>query len=62
MIPCNADTRESYIQRTKDGLLHLAQVHHKIGNTRSTWLTLLYYAMAEDLYGEHYDDLKRREK
>ena len=60
MIPYITDTRESYIQRMKDGHLHVAQVHHKIGNNLSMWLTLLYYAMAEDLYGGHWDDLKRR--
>ena len=62
MIPYNTDTRESYVQRMAEGHLHSAMVHHKIGHERSMWLFLLYYAMAEDLYGEHWDDLKRRGK
>ena len=61
-VPYNIDTRESYIQRMKDGHLYVAQVHHKIGNNRSPWLARLYSAMAEDLYGGHWDDLKRRGK
>ena len=53
MIPYNTDTRESYVKRMQDGYLHIAMTHHEIGNNRSMWLALLYYAMAEDLYGEH---------
>lgn len=60
MIPYKSDTRETYIQRMKDGYLHVANVHYELNNNRSMWLALLYYAMAEDLYGEHWDDLKRR--
>ena len=62
MIPYNDDTRESYVQRMADGHLHSAMVRHKLGHEHSMWLFLLYYAMAEDLYGEHWDDLKRRGK
>jgi len=59
-MPYNDDTRESYVQRMKDGYLHSARVQHKLGNDRSMWLALLYYAMSADLYGEHWDDLQRR--
>jgi hypothetical protein len=45
-----------------DNHLHVAMTHHKIGNNRSMWLQMLYYAMAEDVYGTHWDDLKRRGK
>ena len=57
--PYNDDTRESYVQRMKDGHLHVAQVHHRLGNNRSMWLALLYYAMSEDIYGEHWDRLNK---
>ena len=62
MIPYNYDTRESFVQRMADNHIHVAMVHHKIGNNRSMWLALLYYAMTEDLYGEHWDHLQRRSK
>ena len=60
MIPYNDDTRESYVQRMADTHLHVAMGHHKIGNNRSMWLQLLYYAMAEDVYGTHWDRLKEK--
>ena len=62
MIPHNNDTRESYIQRMKDGYLHVANLHYELNHDQPTWLALLYYAMAEDLYGEHWDYLQRRGK
>lgn len=61
-VPYNDDTRQSYVQRMKDGYLHIAHVHHELKQERSMWLALLYYAMAQDLYGEHWDYLQRREK
>ena len=62
MIPYNTDTRESYIQRVKDGYLHIANLHYELNHDQPVWLALLYYAMAEDLYGEHWDYLKRERK
>ena len=62
MIPLNTDTRESYIQRMKDGYLHIAMTHHEINNSRSMWLALLYYAMTEEIYGEHWDYVSRLKK
>lgn len=62
MTPFKNDTRESYVKRMKESHLRLAKAHHKLGHERSMGLFLLYYAMAEDLYGEHWDDLKRRGK
>ena len=59
MIPYNNDTRESYVQRMADNHLHVAMTHQKIGNNRSMWLSLLYYAMAEDVYGTHWDYVNR---
>ena len=62
MIPYNTDTRESYIQRVKDGYLHIANLHYELNHDQPVWLALLYYAMAEDLYGEHWDYLQRKVK
>jgi hypothetical protein len=60
MIPYNKDTRETYIQRMADNNLHAATFYHKHGINLSMWVALLYYAMAEDLYGEHWDSLQKR--
>ena len=62
MTPYNTDTRESYIQRVKDGYLHIANLHYELNHDQPVWLALLYYAMAEDLYGEHWDYLQRKVK
>ena len=62
MTPYNTDTRESYIQRMKDNYLHIANLHYELNHDQPVWLALLYYAMAEDLYGEHWDYLQRRNK
>ena len=59
-VPYNDDTRETYIQRMKDGYLHIAHVHHELNHNQPMWLALLYYAIADDLYGEHWDNLQRR--
>jgi predicted SnoaL-like aldol condensation-catalyzing enzyme len=40
--------------------LHVAQVHHKLGNKRSTFLALLYWAMSDDIYGEHWDKVQEK--
>jgi len=62
-VPYLADTRQSYVQRMADNHLHVAMTHHKIGNNRSMWLALINYAMAEEIYGEHWDYVNRlREK
>ncbi len=56
-VPLNTDTRETYVNRQADEHLHWAEVHHRLGHGRSSWLQLLYYAMAEDIYGTHWDKL-----
>lgn len=56
----NDDTRETYIQGMKDKHEFVARVHYELGNNMAMWLALLHYAMAEDLYGEHWDNLQRR--
>ncbi len=60
MIPYKSDTRETYIQRMKENYLHIANIQYELNNNTSMWLALLYYAIAEDLYGEHWDDLERK--
>ena len=62
MIPYKSDTRETYIQRMKENYLRIANIHYELNNNTSMWLALLYYAIAEDLYGEHWDDLERKGK
>jgi hypothetical protein len=56
-IPYNNETRESYTRSQAAEHLHWAEVHHKLGNARSMWLQLFYYAMVEDIYGTHWDKL-----
>lgn len=58
----NDDTRESYISRMEAEHLHWAEIHHRLGHQRSMWLQLLYRAMSQDIYGEHWDKLQERKK
>ena len=60
MIPYLIDTKESYVKRKADNHLFVAELHHKLGNNRSMWLALFYYAMSEDLYGQHWDTIKEK--
>lgn len=61
MIPYNNDTRQTYLARCKEAHLLLAKIFHEKGRGRSMWLQLFYYAMAEDIYGEHWDQLTKGE-
>lgn len=56
-VPYNDDTRETYVQRNADTHLEIAKKHHDLGQDSSSWLQLMYWAMAEDIYGEHWDKL-----
>lgn len=56
-VPLNTDTRESYVNRRAAGHLHVAETHYKLRNSTASWIQLFYYAMAEDIYGEHWDKL-----
>lgn len=60
MSPYKRDTRSSYVERCAENHLHTAKVHHKFRNKASMWLQLLYWAMADDVYGAHWDDLMKR--
>ena len=59
--PYENETREAFTQRMTDGHLDVAKVHFALGYDRSVWEHLLSYAMAEDVYGEHWDKLKEKE-
>ena len=54
MIPYRNETKEQYAQRMKDMHLHVAMTHHKLNNKRSMYLALLYWAMAEEFYADHW--------
>jgi hypothetical protein len=55
------ETREDYIKRMAERYLDVAKVHFALGYDRSVWEHLFSYAMAEDVYGEHWDKLKEKE-
>ena len=56
------DTRESYIARHKAEHLYWAKIHYglKRKETVSMWISLMNYAMSEDLYGDHWDKLQEK--
>lgn len=58
MIPYIEERREDYVKRAKEQHLILAHMFEKHASTeRSMWLQLFYWAMADDLYGEHWDKI-----
>ena len=59
-VPYNSDTRETYVKRMEENHLAQAEKYYDLGITLSMWQHLLYYAMAEDIYGEHWDKLKEK--
>ena len=62
MIPYNDDTRQTYVERRKDVHLYIAKLHYEAGSNASMWMQLFYSTMAEDIYGEHWDKLKKEGK
>lgn len=54
-ISYNNGTRKSYVNGQAAEHLHWAEVYHMLGNQRSSWLSLFYYAMADDFHGTHWD-------
>jgi hypothetical protein len=61
-VPSNDDTRESYVDRMTAMHLGLAKRHHAHRQGRSMWLHLFTWVQCEEIYGEHWDDLKTRGK
>ena len=62
MIPYIEERREDYVNRAKEQHLILANMF--CGHTsieRSMWLQLFYWAMADDIYGEHWDRISKGE-
>jgi hypothetical protein len=41
--------------------LEVAKVHFALGYDRSVWEHLFSYAMAQDVYGKHWDKLQEKE-
>ena len=59
-VPYNDDTREAYLARWQARHLFLAMTHHALGHERSMWIQLFTWALADEIYGEHWDYLQRR--
>ena len=59
-VPYIDDTRESYVARMKDGHLRYAEVQHRFGNGASMWLQLFAWVQSEEIYGNHWDELKEK--
>jgi hypothetical protein len=57
MTPRINETRKEYVARCKANHLAASEMYPK--DNQSMWLQLLYYAMAEDIYGEHWDNLHK---
>ena len=61
MIPYIKERREEYVSRAKEQHLILAHMFGKHTSTeRSMWLQLFYWAMADDIYGAHWDKLQEK--
>lgn len=62
MIPYLNESREDYVQRAKERHLLLAHMFEPHGTFhRSMWLQLFYWAMADDIYGAHWDKLQENQ-
>ena len=58
-VPYNGEAREAYVLKWTEHHLHVAESHYYLGNETSMWLSLINYAMAEEIYGEHWDYVSR---
>ena len=56
----NDDTRKSYVDRSGENHLEVAKRHHELRNDTAMWVQLLTWAMREDIYGTHWDNLEQR--
>jgi hypothetical protein len=54
-VPYNGEAREAYVLKWSEHHLLVAEAHYGLGNETSMWLALINYAMAEEIYGEHWD-------
>jgi hypothetical protein len=60
-VPYNYDTKESYVDRMTAIQLDIAQECHAIGHEKAMWIHLFTWVRCEEIYSEHWDDLKTRE-
>lgn len=58
----NDDTRESYVARCASRHIDAAELLYANRSSPSMWVQLFYAAMAEDIYGEHWDRLKKESR
>ena len=58
-VPYNGEMREVYVFKWTEHHLNIAESHYYLGNETSMWLSLINYAMAEEIYGEHWDYVSR---
>ena len=59
MIPYIEESREDYVERCRQNHLEAAKLYPPHAE-RSMWLQLFYYAMAEEIYGDHWDRLQEK--
>ena len=59
MIPYNNESKEDYVKRNKAKHLHIAEMHHYLGHKHSTWIQLLTWVQADEIYGDHWDCLNK---
>jgi hypothetical protein len=62
MIPYINDTRERYVKRCKEEHFFWAKRAHNVGAMQAMWVALWHWAIAEDLYGEHWDKITKEKK
>ena len=60
-VPYTDDTRESYVTRMKDRHLYFAELQHRFGNSFSMWQQLFAWVQSEEIYGNHWDELKEKQ-
>lgn len=58
-VPYQDEATQSYVDRWANHHLNIAEAHYGLGNDKSMWLSLINYAMAEEIYGEHWDFLNK---
>ena len=61
-VPYNTETREAYVARHAEKHLLAATVHHALEHDRSAWIQLFTWAMCEEIYGEHWDNIHKEMK
>lgn len=58
-VPHLHDTELSYVARWKESHMYWAKRQYEIGNEQSMWIQLFTWAMANDIYGEHWKSVKQ---